>query len=136
MAVLESVKLQEFMDRKGLTQQQLAEKIGVNRGAIGKWNTHVTDVTRENCAKLLLAGMTLEEMFGKEVADCVKKAVLEEANNAQAKIQPNPDNSPIDYNDPKFQEGFEKTLAGMKARGMIKDEVAKTIAEMKANGEL
>ena len=60
--MLERVKLQEFMDRKGLTQQQLADKIGVNRGAIGKWNTHVSDVTRENCAKLLLAGMTLEEM--------------------------------------------------------------------------
>ena len=121
--MLESVKLQEFMDRKGLTQQQLADKIGVNRGAIGKWNTHVSDVTRENCAKLLLAGMTLEEMFGKEVADCVKKAVLEEAKNAQAKILPNPDNSPIDYQDPKFLETVKKALLEIEERkkqGIVK----------------
>ena len=121
--MLESVKMQEFMDRKGLTQQQLADKIGVNRGAIGKWNTHVSDVTRENCAKLLLAGMTLEEMFGKEVADCVKKAVLEEAKNAQAKILPNPDNSPIDYQDPKFLAALEKGMAIIEARkkqGIVK----------------
>ena len=114
--MLERVKLQEFMDRKGLTQQQLADKIGVNRGAIGKWNTHVSDVTRENCAKLLLAGMTLEEMFGKEVADCVKKAVLEEAKNAQVKILPNPDNTPIDYQDPKFLEAVKKAMIELDER--------------------
>ena len=95
---------------------------------LGKWSQGKPNGSRPNynaIVRLLRAGATTKTLFGVDYAATHQPAPASE-----------PDNSPIDYSDPKFQEGFEKTLAGMKARGMIKDEVAKTIAEMKANGEL
>ncbi|MBO5531815.1 MAG: helix-turn-helix transcriptional regulator [Fibrobacter sp.] len=65
---MERIKLQEFMTRKGFTQQQLAEVIGVKRELVGAWNTGRSDLTRENMSKLLEAGMYLDEIFGDEVA--------------------------------------------------------------------
>lgn len=56
------------MTRKGFTQQQLAEVIGVKRELVGAWNTGRSDLTRENMSKLLEAGMYLDEIFGDEVA--------------------------------------------------------------------
>ena len=61
---MERVKLQEFMNRKGMTQQQLADLIGVKRELVGAWNTGRSDITRENLAKLFDAGMFFEEAFG------------------------------------------------------------------------
>lgn len=49
---MEKVKLQEFMNRKGFTQQDLADAIGVKRELVGAWNTGRSDITRENLAKL------------------------------------------------------------------------------------
>lgn len=77
--MLKCVKIQEFLNRKGFTQQQLADAIGVSREVVGKWNTQRSDVTRENCGRLLLGGMSLEEMFGDDVAKFVKKAILAES---------------------------------------------------------
>lgn len=65
---MERIKLQEFMTRKGFTQQQLAEVIGVKRELVGAWNTGRSDLTRENMSKLLEAGMYLDDIFGDEVA--------------------------------------------------------------------
>ena len=65
---MERIKLQEFMTRKGFTQQQLAEVIGVKRELVGAWNTGRSDLTRENMSKLLEAGMFLDEIFGDEIA--------------------------------------------------------------------
>lgn len=61
---MEKVKLQEFMNRKGFTQQDLADAIGVKRELVGAWNTGRSDITRENLAKLFKAGMFFEEAFG------------------------------------------------------------------------
>ncbi|WP_288801079.1 helix-turn-helix transcriptional regulator [uncultured Fibrobacter sp.] len=61
---MERVKLQEFMSRKGYTQQDLAEAIGVKRELVGAWNTGRSDITRENLAKLFKVGMFFEEAFG------------------------------------------------------------------------
>lgn len=74
--VVEVAKLQEFLSRQNLTQESLAQKIGVKRGTIAQWNTGRTDITRENCGKLLAEGMSLEELFGDEVALIVRKEIL------------------------------------------------------------
>lgn len=57
------VKLKEFMDRKGWTQQQLADAIDVKRELVAAWNTGRSDITRENLAKLFSVGMYFEEAF-------------------------------------------------------------------------
>lgn len=56
------------MKRKGFTQQQFAEAIGVKRELVGSWNTCGIDLTRENMSKLLEAGMFIDEIFCDEVA--------------------------------------------------------------------
>lgn len=74
--VVEIARLQEFLSRQNLTQERLAQKIGVKRGTIAQWNTGRADITRENCGKLLAEGMSLEELFGLEVASKVRAEIL------------------------------------------------------------
>lgn len=73
------------MTRKGFTQQQLAEVIGVKRELVGAWNTGRSDLTRENMSKLLEAGMFLEEIFGDEIAG---KIAYRNQANADASESP------------------------------------------------
>lgn len=61
------VKIQEFMTRNGLTQQGLADLIGVKMELVGDWNTGRADVTRENLAKLFSEGMYFDEAFGDKI---------------------------------------------------------------------
>lgn len=55
------------MTRNGLTQQGLADLIGVKMELVGDWNTGRADVTRENLAKLFSEGMYFDEAFGDEI---------------------------------------------------------------------
>ena len=128
---LQKVDLNTLQKETGLDLKGLADIAGIGPKVVYKWAYLHKDSSRPDynaIIRLLLKGATVKTLFGVDY-DALHP-------QAQANSASEPDNSPIDYSDPKFQEGFEKTLAGMKARGMIKDEVAKTIAEMKANGEL
>lgn len=77
---MERIKLQEFMTRKGFTQQQFAEDICVKRELVGAWNTCGSDLTRENMSKLLEAGMFIDEIFLRRGCrkDCRKKVAKKE----------------------------------------------------------
>lgn len=128
---LQKVNLNALQKETGLDLKGLADLAEIGPKVVYKWAYLHKDSSRPDynaIIRLLLKGATVKTLFG------VDYDALHPQNQDDSTSEP--DNSPIDYNDPKFQEGFEKTLAGMKARGMIKDEVAKTIAEMKANGEL
>lgn len=61
------LKIQEFMTINGLTQQGLADLIGVKMELVGDWNTDRADVTRENLAKLFSEGMYFDKAFGDEI---------------------------------------------------------------------
>ena len=70
---MERIQLQKYMDRRGYTQQKLADAIGVKRDLVAAWNTGRSNVTRECLAKLIIDGMSIEEAFDKNVAKCVEE---------------------------------------------------------------
>lgn len=65
--------------------------------------------------------MTIKELFGEKVDEIVRKAYMDEIR-------------PEAYGDNGTMDGVEKAIIDMKARGIIKDEVAREIAAMKAKG--
>lgn len=95
---MEKVKLQEFMNRKGFTQQDLADAIGVKRELVGAWNTGRSDITRENLAKLFKAGMFFEEAFGEIRLETPNVEIANDGNDAMAIVV----------------EGLEKILSELK----------------------
>ena len=129
---MHKISIERLSKDTKLPVEDIARLAGISEARnLGKWAQEKPNGSRPNynaIVRLLRHGATVETLFGVDY-DALHP-------QAQANSASEPDNTPIDYSDPKFQEGFEKTLADMKARGMIKDEVAKTIAEMKANGEL
>lgn len=100
---MERVKLQEFMNRKGFTQKDLAEAIGVKRELVAAWNTGRSNITRENLVKLFIEGMTLEEAFGKEVAEKIGANIPKIENSIE-----NCDSLSI------VLDGLEKIVANLK----------------------
>lgn len=129
---LHAINVDDVLRETGLDIKGLCSLLNVGSQSISRWSESKEDAGNRpkynSIIRLLLKGATVKTLFGVDY-DALH-------TQAQANSASEPDNTPIDYSDPKFQEGFDKTLAVMKARGMIKDEVAKTIAEMKANGEL
>ena len=61
------VKVQEFINRVGISShEELAEKLGVEKGTVSSWSSGVRNPTYKVCIKLLDMGMTVEELFGKD----------------------------------------------------------------------
>ena len=61
-------KLQELRRSKGLTQEQLAEQLGVSRQAISKWEN-------EQCAPDVSMFPILAEFFGRNNS-VIKKSII------------------------------------------------------------
>lgn len=57
--------LMAFMKRKGCTQQELGNIIGITRTTINYWVNGRHEPMLRDINKLKEAGMTLEEIFGK-----------------------------------------------------------------------
>lgn len=63
-----SVRLKELrLKKRGLTQQQIADEIGVNRGSYSNWEKGKREPSFENLVKLAdLLEVSLDSLFGRE----------------------------------------------------------------------
>lgn len=67
------MNLKEFKKRTGIKSlKDLADMIGEKRSTVYAWSAGKRTPTFEMCAKLLDAGMTVEELFGKPYLSSVK----------------------------------------------------------------
>ena len=64
------LQLERLRKAKGLTQQQLAEKIGVTKRIVGAWERGETALSLEHaCAICNLLDITLDELAGRKASD-------------------------------------------------------------------
>lgn len=80
---MEGLKVKEFLAREGerlgiRTQEELAEVLGVTDQTVSNWSNAVTFPPHKTEYRLLLMGMTIEELFGPEIWEAVKKRVAAE----------------------------------------------------------
>lgn len=67
-----AVFIDSFMKRLGCkNQQELADKLGMSQGAVSAWGSGTRSPRYEDCVRLLQMGMTVEELFGEDVAKSV-----------------------------------------------------------------
>lgn len=81
--------IQGFITRSGLkSHKELADKLGIKKAAVDSWSSGDRCPTLEMAGHLLRLGMTLEELFGGEIADIVKAQLLQEqTKNADAAFE-------------------------------------------------
>lgn len=96
-----------FLRRKNMTQAELSKRLETTPGNVNRWAKGDGVPSYELCAKLLRLGMTVEELFG---VDYAATHQLTPANPSE------PDNTPIDYQDPKFLAALEKGMAIIEER--------------------
>lgn len=77
------MKLQEFLKRTKKTQRELANETGISTSMITQLKQGRTEATFSTCRKLLLAGMTVEELFGADVWEVVKRQAVIESPAAE-----------------------------------------------------
>lgn len=68
------MELKEFVKRVGIKSlEDLADMIGAKKPTVYAWSAGTRTPTYEMCVKLLEAGMTVEELFGKPYISSVKE---------------------------------------------------------------
>lgn len=72
------IELEKFLKRTGMRQCRLAEILGMSRAMVTQLKKGRTEPTHSVCRGLLLAGMSVEELFGKDVQDAVSAGILSE----------------------------------------------------------
>lgn len=73
------VNVQDFINRTGIgSHKELADRLGIKKRAVDSWSSGDRYPTYEMIGQLFRMGMTLEELFGKEIANIVKAQLLEE----------------------------------------------------------
>lgn len=62
-------KIRKYREAAGLTQAQLAERIGVTLGAVSQWELGLCNPKSEHLPKLAAAlGCTIGNLYGEEAA--------------------------------------------------------------------
>ena len=115
--------IKSFLDRTNLSKADVLRKLGRDpkSSLLSAYQSGASLPSFDMALKLLKLGMTIKEMFGEEIDEIVRKVYMDEVRPEAA-------------DDQSTMTGVEKAIAAMKARGIIKDEVAKEIAAMKAKG--
>ena len=115
---LQKVDLNTLQKETGLDLKGIADIAGIGPKVVYKWAYLHKDSSRPDynaVVRLLLKGATVKTLFGVDY-DALHP-------QAQANSASEPDNSPIDYNDPKFLETVKKALLEIEERkkqGIVK----------------
>ena len=88
------------MERTGQNHREIAEKIGVSISTINALKVGRAKPSYDLCQKLLLSGMTINELFGEET-ECF---VIDRLRDKIA---------PKSADDPAFLEAVKKALAAL-----------------------
>jgi len=67
-----------FMNRKNISRKELAEILDVNRASISQYISGAHGIVWEKIEKLVERGITPVELFGKDLGEKMKEAILEE----------------------------------------------------------
>ena len=111
-----------FRKRIRLTQYQLAQRLGCDQSLVAAWEGGKFP-TYEKICMLIDIGITADELLGPELA---KKLLY----NSRSVSRPEA------FDSEEFQNAVLEKMTDMKARNIIKDEVQKTIDEMRRDGRL
>ena len=102
-----------FRHRIGLSQAELAEKVGLATGSVGNLCSGTKRPSYEVIEKLFLNGDRLDEVFSPEIQEIVLK-------NCCADKLPE---TPAGCDTPEFREGVKAALADLQKKGYIKEIV-------------
>ena len=84
------LRLRALRTKKGLTLAELADKIGTNYQAVGRWERGTTEITLGDALKVCrVLGCSLDELVGWETSTTIKeqeKRALELQNKMQEVI--------------------------------------------------
>ena len=70
-----------FQKRTGLNQRELSEKLGCSSGLVGNWAIGRAVPSYDKIGDLLALGMTIQELFGPEIADVFQNFNFKEKEN-------------------------------------------------------
>ena len=68
------IDLISFLGRIKMTQAELARRLETTPGNVSRWAKREGVPSYELCAKLLLLGMTVKELFGIDYVECVNNS--------------------------------------------------------------
>lgn len=88
---------QKFLDRMGWKQEDLAKALGSKQSRVSNWNTGVASPRYNEILKLIDLGVTIEELFGDDVAEKLKSRMT-------------PVVKEIDYKSPEFLKGVQEAV--------------------------
>lgn len=117
-----SDKLTKYRKEQGFTQQEIADKIGINRGSYSNWENGKREPTLENVVKLAkLFKTTTDELLGQTIYQRVDHIVfLDDFDVSNIK-----DFTKEDLDKLKFAIMFEITTSKVKALNLKDDLIIK-----------
>ena len=100
-----------FRHRMGLSQAELAEKVGLATGIVGNLCSGTKRPSYEVIEKLFMLGARIDEVFSTEV----QKKVLESCGACELPAVP------AAFDTPEFREGVKAALADLQKMGYIRE---------------
>ena len=106
------MKLDSFLSRKGLNQTSLSVELETTSQNVNRWGRGIGFPGSKICRKLLLMGMTVEELYEIDYNEMHGLAPVPQAMNEML-------NSPV-VESPRFLSVVKKAVMDLKDRGLIK----------------